>query len=217
MNDLEAQTILREVASAYPLTVPELKGRSRTRHIVVARQEAMHLLARQGWSTPRIGRLLGRDHSTVLHGIEAHKRRNDAKVRKVPDPPSQKMCSRCRTVKPASAFWRHNRSTGDGLQGWCKPCVRDDKRAKAGTGKTKRTDGRDRIQISMVLDASLVEALRATSDDRGEMRSAIVERAVARELRRIWMACMRCESRPRLEEAQLCGPCLHAQVKAGAA
>ncbi len=36
-------------------------------------------------------------------------------------PEPSKLCLKCALVKPASAFSR-NRTTGDGLQGWCKVC-----------------------------------------------------------------------------------------------
>lgn len=36
-------------------------------------------------------------------------------------PPNEKMCFRCKTVKPASAFSKNNQSK-DGLHSYCKPC-----------------------------------------------------------------------------------------------
>lgn len=47
-----------------------------------ARQLVMYLAARRlGWSSPRIGRALGRDHTTVLHGIAAEARRRGEDAR----------------------------------------------------------------------------------------------------------------------------------------
>ena len=36
-----------------------------------ARQELMYRLHMAGWSYPRIGRLLHRDHSTIIHGVRS--------------------------------------------------------------------------------------------------------------------------------------------------
>lgn len=50
----------------------ELRGRTRTRHASEARQAAM-LILRECWSMsyPKIGRYLGRDHSTILAGVRS--------------------------------------------------------------------------------------------------------------------------------------------------
>ena len=69
--------ILKSVADYHNVTVPEMKGRRRTWSILFARQEAFYVLARGlGLSTPRIGFFFGRDHTTVLHGIRQHAKRN---------------------------------------------------------------------------------------------------------------------------------------------
>jgi chromosomal replication initiator protein len=69
------------VADRYGLTVDDLIGQSRARHIAHPRQEAMYLMYEQRWavsgnrrySMPQIGRFLGgRDHTTVLHGYRKH-------------------------------------------------------------------------------------------------------------------------------------------------
>jgi chromosomal replication initiator protein len=64
------QAILLAVARYYGVTADELKARSRHKQIVEPRQIAMHLLREDAQlSTPEIGRLLNRDHTTVLHGL----------------------------------------------------------------------------------------------------------------------------------------------------
>ena len=51
--------------------VDDLKGKSRHKQIVVPRQIAMYLLREDAHlSTPEVGRLLNRDHTTVLHAIK---------------------------------------------------------------------------------------------------------------------------------------------------
>lgn len=44
-------------------------------HIAHPRQEFMFLARRAGFTTTQIGNFLGRDHSTVCHGSEAHEAR----------------------------------------------------------------------------------------------------------------------------------------------
>ena len=64
---------LRELADFYGLTVDDITGKSRRKHIIPARHHAMAMLRQRGWSYPEIGRKLGgRDHSTVIHGIKKH-------------------------------------------------------------------------------------------------------------------------------------------------
>ena len=54
-------------------------------------------------------------------------------------PPSGKQCSRCKRVLPASAFTRRV-ELKDGLQAWCKECLRESK--KPGAKKRPGTPGR---------------------------------------------------------------------------
>jgi len=64
------QAIVLAVARYYGINADELKSRSRHKQIVGPRQISMYLLREDAHlSTPEIGRLLNRDHTTVLHGI----------------------------------------------------------------------------------------------------------------------------------------------------
>ena len=66
----------RIVCQKYALRIDDLKGRSRKQKLSWARQEFMALAHASGkLSMPQIGQFLGRDHTTVLWGIRAHKRR----------------------------------------------------------------------------------------------------------------------------------------------
>lgn len=68
--------IIALVADRYGLTEAELKGPDRTFRVAHPRQEAMFLCRQQGWSSGQIAMALGgRDHSTVIHGCQAHARR----------------------------------------------------------------------------------------------------------------------------------------------
>jgi len=64
--------VIEAVARYYHVSEPELRGRQRKRDIVLPRQVAMYVLrADSDESLVGIGRVLGgRDHTTVLHGIE---------------------------------------------------------------------------------------------------------------------------------------------------
>ena len=63
--------VVLAVARYYGVNADDLKGRSRHKQIVEPRQIAMYLLREDAHlSTPEVGRMLNRDHTTVLHGIK---------------------------------------------------------------------------------------------------------------------------------------------------
>jgi chromosomal replication initiator protein len=63
--------VLQAVARYFGVSVDELKSKARHKTIVVPRQIAMYLLCEDAHlSTPEAGRLLNRDHTTVLHGMK---------------------------------------------------------------------------------------------------------------------------------------------------
>jgi chromosomal replication initiator protein len=66
------ESVLGAVASHFNAEIVEMRGRSRSRSIVLPRQVAMYLLREEtGASLVDIGQTLGgRDHTTVMHGIE---------------------------------------------------------------------------------------------------------------------------------------------------
>ena len=70
-RQLTPNAILLAVGRFYGINSDELKGRSRHKHFVEPRQIAMYLLRQDAHlSSPDIGRLLNRDHTTVLHGLK---------------------------------------------------------------------------------------------------------------------------------------------------
>lgn len=91
-SDRELDAIIAEVAARYGLTARDLKSDCRERWCAWPRQEAMAVAYVTGrFSTPRIGaRLGGREHATVLHGIDRHRQRVaegvKTPVRVIPDP-----------------------------------------------------------------------------------------------------------------------------------
>jgi chromosomal replication initiator protein len=64
--------IIQEVTKRFDTKLSELQGRGRSKEIVLPRQIAMFVIREEtGSSLVEIGQLLGgRDHSTVMHGIE---------------------------------------------------------------------------------------------------------------------------------------------------
>ncbi|WP_323012917.1 helix-turn-helix domain-containing protein [Devosia sp.] len=70
--------ILAEVAIAHGIPPILILGRQRRREIMAARHELMYRLSTETtMSLSAIGKKLDRDHTTVLSGIKAHKRRHN--------------------------------------------------------------------------------------------------------------------------------------------
>ena len=66
MNDNE----LKEYAERLGLTVEDMMGKSRKAEVVMARQVWWWYIRDRGCGYSEIGRLSGRDHSTVIHGVK---------------------------------------------------------------------------------------------------------------------------------------------------
>ena len=63
--------IQRRVSGAFGVSMTDLLGRRRTQRFVQPRQVAMYICAKcTGESLAAIGRLFGKDHTTVIHAIE---------------------------------------------------------------------------------------------------------------------------------------------------
>lgn len=76
------KTILAEAAADHGLPPTAITGDRRFAHHVRARQEFMWRARQVKWadgthrySLPMIGKFLGVDHTTVLHGVRAHEKR----------------------------------------------------------------------------------------------------------------------------------------------
>ncbi len=69
---LSIDTISRTVANFYHISLEEMRGKRRDKHIVFPRQVAMYLIREETASSlPAIGQAFGgRDHTTVLHSYE---------------------------------------------------------------------------------------------------------------------------------------------------
>lgn len=63
-----------DIARRHNVTLSEVMGPERLRPMVQARHECWRFLAGRGWSQPAIGRLFGRDASTVKYGLHNDER-----------------------------------------------------------------------------------------------------------------------------------------------
>lgn len=61
--------IIARIAKLHDVEPDDITGPSRASEICEARFCVMRELRAKGWSTPRIGRLLNRDHTTIVHGL----------------------------------------------------------------------------------------------------------------------------------------------------
>jgi chromosomal replication initiator protein len=81
-RQLTPEHVMQAVTHYYQVTAQDLRGPGRRRDLVVPRQVAMFLMrAETGSSLVEIGQRLGRDHSTVLHGIEKVERQIESDQR----------------------------------------------------------------------------------------------------------------------------------------
>ncbi len=89
-NEIPPKLILEETANYFSLSTGDLMSKSRSRPLTQARHIAMYLVREcTGLSLVKIGEIFGgRDHTTVLHGInkvEGEMRARDATFRQVQD------------------------------------------------------------------------------------------------------------------------------------
>jgi len=66
------------VAAKHNLPMPEIFSKNRRHFVSQVRQEVMWECRAKGYSLGQIGRFLGRDHTTIIHGIRAHEARMGA-------------------------------------------------------------------------------------------------------------------------------------------
>lgn len=66
----KAQTIMLEICEEFDIALSDLMSPRRFMDAVLARRKAFWRLKNETtWSLPQIGRFIGKDHTTVLHGI----------------------------------------------------------------------------------------------------------------------------------------------------
>lgn len=65
-----AEQVVTMIAVLNQITEGDLVGPSQLPHLVEARREVAETLRKAGYSTPKIGSVLNRDHTTVLYLLE---------------------------------------------------------------------------------------------------------------------------------------------------
>jgi chromosomal replication initiation ATPase DnaA len=73
---IETEEIIHQICEKHGFVFSELWELDRKPKKVLARQELMFVLREQGLSWELVGQCLCRDHTTVMHGYAAHKKRN---------------------------------------------------------------------------------------------------------------------------------------------
>jgi chromosomal replication initiation ATPase DnaA len=69
-----AVRLAEEVAAIYGMTLEDLRSETKTRPFTTARQHAYAALRNTGlYSSTQVGKLLNRDHTSVLHGARRHR------------------------------------------------------------------------------------------------------------------------------------------------
>lgn len=76
---ITADEIIRRVAKWYGVTPKEIKSERGRKRIIKAKQCAMYWIKRRlGLEYTVVGRIMGgRDHTTIMHGVKAHKATRD--------------------------------------------------------------------------------------------------------------------------------------------
>jgi chromosomal replication initiator protein len=65
------EIIIEETSKCYGVAMSDIMSTSRTKEVAIARQVAMYIIRQQTkLSLPEIGRVFGRDHTTVIHSLE---------------------------------------------------------------------------------------------------------------------------------------------------
>jgi hypothetical protein len=65
-----APALIDRVANAFEISHGELIGSGRSRKFIAARAVVARVLRNRGWSTSQIGKVLRRDHTTILHLLD---------------------------------------------------------------------------------------------------------------------------------------------------
>ena len=67
---INVAALLKEVCQEFRITHDRLISKQRSVRVVAARDIIIKCLRDDGWSYPEIGRLLNRDHSTIVHALK---------------------------------------------------------------------------------------------------------------------------------------------------
>lgn len=65
--------VIASICEAYGVPMEEVMGEARSVVLVHARHACYAALRALGLSNPHVGRIMGRDHTTIIHGVRQHK------------------------------------------------------------------------------------------------------------------------------------------------
>lgn len=74
MSTAEATAVCEQISRQTGIPMEELLGESRQRYIIEARDKVIFMLHRKGYSAAKIGRMMQRDHSSILHSLAKSRR-----------------------------------------------------------------------------------------------------------------------------------------------
>jgi len=70
--------VLREMASKYNVTIEDICGNRRTKELIDPRYEFCWIMNKKHkWTLTKIAKFLGKDHTTILHGINKFSEKNN--------------------------------------------------------------------------------------------------------------------------------------------
>lgn len=69
------RAIAKHVCAEAGMKIPDIMGRSREAHLCRVRELIWFIAHENGVSLPQIGRVFGRDHTTILNGLRNEKAR----------------------------------------------------------------------------------------------------------------------------------------------
>lgn len=61
---------MNDIAKEYDYTAEDIIGKNRCRKLVEIRRKCAVMLREKGYSTTEIGRIMNRDHSTIVHSLK---------------------------------------------------------------------------------------------------------------------------------------------------
>ena len=64
---------IEAIAKEYDYTVEDVLGKSKLKALVAVRRKCIVMLRNKGYSTTEIGRIMKRDHSTIVHALQKSK------------------------------------------------------------------------------------------------------------------------------------------------
>lgn len=61
---------IAQIAYKYGYTAQDIIGKRKFKRLVMVRRECAVMLRAKGYSTTQIGRIMNRDHSTIVHSLQ---------------------------------------------------------------------------------------------------------------------------------------------------